>query len=325
MRRRTKKSVRKYGRRDLEEDFGYPGEEAAESAPEEEKGADRSALALLDIPVAGTYTPSYIPPPRSRLFSGAFLFSLALHLSMVTLFNVVIYFPRQDIEYYRFQIVQARPPQVAIPRVPEALRAPTLDDPLGAFPDFEARPALVDRLPEVQLPTLEFAELDRLRVRQRTLDDSAFSDPAARDAWPPLGDGLRRIRESITDIVIPDAPGPLTTTSAAPSRLSHRPADGFEAEIEWGGEPRSRQLLYAPPVRALLDVDPAGVQRPFEVVFRVNPAGRVVNVWSPFLDETGLLDEVQMTVLQYRFEPLVSEGAPEQTGTLRIRAAGSAP
>lgn len=315
MRRRTKKSVRKYGRRDYDEDLLYEQETVGDIAPEPLKVPETGPLALLDIPAQETYIPPYIPPPRSRVFSGAFLFSMVLHLSMVTLFNVVIYFPRQDIEYYRFQIVQAPPVQTFLPR------APTLDDPLGAIPDFDERTALVDRLPEVQLPTLEFAELDRLRVRQRALDDAVFTEPGHQDAWPPLGEGLRRVRDSITDLVLPDAPPSLTGRP----RLTHRPADGFEANIEWSGEPFARQLLYAPPVRALLDVDPAGVQRPFEVVFRVNPAGRVVNVWSPFLDETGLLDEVQMTVLQYRFEPIVTEDAPEQTGTLRIRAAGSAP
>jgi hypothetical protein len=321
MRRRTKKSVRKYGRRDFDEDLPYEQETTGEIAPEPVTASETGTLALLDIPTQETYIPPYNPPPRSRLFSGAFFFSLVLHLSMVTIFNVVIYFPRQDIEYYHFQIVQAPPVQTLLRRAPGALRGPALEDPLGGIPDFEDRRALVDRLPDVQLPTLEFAELDRLRVRQRALEDRVLTEPVVQEGWPPLGDGLRRVRDSIADLVLPDAPPSLTGRP----RLRHRPADGFEADIEWSGEPLARQLLYAPPVRALLDVDPVDIQRPIEVVFRVNPAGRVVNVWSPFLDETGLLDEVQMTVLQYRFEPLVTEDAPEQTGTLRIRAAGSAP
>ena len=74
--------------------------------------------------------------------------------------------------------------------------------------------------------------------------------------------------------------------------------------------------------------------RQLEIVFKVNPAGRVTNVWSPMIEETELIDDVQLTLLQYRFAPLeaytadtaaTSTPAVEQSGVLFIRAAGDTP
>ncbi len=52
---------------------------------------------------------------------------------------------------------------------------------------------------------------------------------------------------------------------------------------------------------------------------QVNALGRVVNVSSPNLDARELVDAVQMTALQYRFEPLALEDGGTQFATLRIQ------
>jgi hypothetical protein len=78
-------------------------------------------------------------------------------------------------------------------------------------------------------------------------------------------------------------------------------------------------LLFSPPIDALWDAEGTELTQPIEVVLQVNALGRVVNVFSPSVDNRDLVDAVQMTALRYRFEPLALEDGHEQTATLRIQ------
>ena len=98
-----------------------------------------------------------------------------------------------------------------------------------------------------------------------------------------------------------------------------RPAAGFEAHIEWVAEPRDRELLFAPPIVALWGADPAVLDEPLVIQFSVNARGRVVSVWSPQLDDDGILSSAQNSLLKYRFEP--AEIADDQQATLHVMAA----
>ncbi|MCK5862029.1 MAG: hypothetical protein KAH38_06070, partial [Candidatus Hydrogenedentes bacterium] len=103
------------------------------------------------------------------------------------------------------------------------------------------------------------------------------------------------------------------------------PAEGFEAYIEWSGPPKDRELLFAPPIKALWKITPAKLTRTLEIVFKVAPSGRVTNVWSPMVEDSELVDDVQLTLLDYRFAPIgdysASPSSPgEQSGVLFIRA-----
>lgn len=269
---------------------------------------------------------------RNRRLVAALVFSACFHLSMATLFNIVIAFPREDLRYFQVSIVSS--PESGSQRIvpaadPSARTGDMLT--LSGTSRFESE------VPRVALPILEFAEMERLRIRYENPDrppplEGLLEPPGPADSWARFGGELRRLGQSMRGLTFSDDP------AAAPSRnrekprtVAHRPAEGFEAYVEWNTAPHDRELLFAPPVRALWQANPDNLHRPLEIVIKVDAAGRVVNVWSPQIDEDGILDAVQMAVLQYRFAPLPGAetetgGAlsPEQSGVLFIRPAKGA-
>lgn len=271
-------------------------------------------------------------PLLTRL-TAALTVSLLFHLSMITVFQIVIALPSDPVEYYEVRLVSSPEEPARTSDAAAAARGPDTLALSGA--------ALYDPLPAVALPIVEFAELERLRIRY---DASApltgmgrfLEDTAPTDSWARFGGELQRLGRTLREIALPGQETGAARAGEAQQYLTHRPAEGFEAYIEWSGPPRDRELLFSPPIRALWNLNPAEVTRPFEIVFKVDTAGRVVNVWSPMLDDSGVIDDVQMTVLQYRFAPLArydAAGRPleepvpasEQSGVLFIRAAGGRP
>jgi len=269
-------------------------------------------------------------PEAGRGFAVALIISAIFHLSMVTVFRIVTYIPREDIRFTEFTIVSVTPEAEAWP-VADVL-AP-ID---GTGPQLALRGIGGADL-AVQLPTIEFAELDRLRVREESIPDpvrseSLFREPSD-DSWARFSRGLSNMSRSITQLrlsgvsgVVEPDPDPIPALVApSPALPASRPAEGFEVYIVWAGEPRDRKLLFAPPIEALWEVDPAEFTEPIEMVLQVNPLGRVVNVFSPNLDARELVDAVQLSALQYRFEPLeVGDGA-NQTATLRVQREAGGP
>lgn len=273
--------------------------------------------------------PAWRSRRKSPVFKGALAFSLLFHLSMVTVFNIVIFFPREDLRYYNFRIVQTasstpRPGVPASTTAADRLRGPSLKDRLDEGLALEAEGAGLDaELPEIELPTLEFAELSRLRVRQQRLDDPELLNrllhDEPQDSWSRFGRGLRRFGESITGLPEPPRPGAGEKAApSAPARPKHTPAQGFEAHIEWDQPGNTRRLLFAPPLEPLWDIAPAELEGGIELVLTVSPHGRVVNVWSPEIGRGDLLADIQAGVLKYRFEPLEQEDARNQMATLHI-------
>jgi len=257
---------------------------------------------------------------EQRLFYAAFAVSAALHLSMVTIFSIVIHFPRQDIVYRDFKIV------------PIKARAAVGDVESGSAGESGSGDQLLLRgeggpspLRDIQLPTLEFAELERLRVRQEGIEtlssyDDIFKEPPA-DSWARFSRGLSGMSRSLSQLRLSgagDDARPSLLGGDAPERIVHRPARGFEAQLVWTSAPRDRQLLFAPPIEALWGAEADALQRPVELVIDVNALGRVVNVFIPTVDDNELVDAIQIAVLRYRFEPLALENAASQTATLRI-------
>ncbi len=264
---------------------------------------------------------------EKRRFQAAFAFALVFHLSMITLFEIVIPFPRHDAEYYHVSIVSA----------PAAIRDTTTER-SGDVLALSGGRLFEDVVPQVELPVIEFAELDRLRVRYDASEplpelEGFFDRTGPTDSWARFGGELHRLGRSLRDLALPGERDPSDVRPDTHRQaLAHRPAEGFEAYVEWNTPPYDRELLFAPPVQALWDIRPADLRRPLEIVIKVAPSGRVVNVWSPMIDDDGLLDDVQITVLQYRFAPLTDYGLDEQTsvageqsGVLFIHAAEDRP
>ena len=90
---------------------------------------------------------------EKRRFRIAFVLALLFHLSMVTVFEIVIPFPRHDMAYFNVSLV-ASPTATA-----------TADNRTGDLLTLGGDPFLMAGLPPVDLPVVEFAEIDRLRIR----------------------------------------------------------------------------------------------------------------------------------------------------------------
>lgn len=250
----------------------------------------------------------------------ALVISLFFHLSMITVFRIVLMVPREQVQFYEVRIVSA--PDVEADSTPPGTDAVRARDALAlSGTDFYTA------LPDVELPVLEFAELERLRIRHDALEPlsnarGAFEDYVPSDSWARFGGELQRFGRSLRDLALPDRDAPPVLVEEEDRRvLRHRPAEGFEAYIEWDGPPRDRELLFSPPIKALWQLPPGQLARPLEIVFKVDASGRVINVWSPILEDSAWMEEVQMAVLQYRFGPLSASGA-EETGAAAVKEPG---
>jgi hypothetical protein len=256
-------------------------------------------------------------PPR---LAGAFLIATLFHLSMVTVFRIVVVFPETQARFSELQIFSEAPP-------PTGAGAP-------AWTDLHLRGPLLAQAPDtrIELPTMDFAELDRLRVRSEAGTDPATMDRifGPSDSWGKFAGGLQNIGLTLRELVLPEAQ--TVPENARRAVAIPHPATGYNGEIVWDAEPRDRELLFAPPIGALADTANAGLRWPVEIVLTVSPAGRVVNVWCAAVDEAGVIDAVQRAALQYRFAPLPADtvaetgtAAAKQMATLFIRPADEQP
>lgn len=287
---------------------------------------------------------------RDRAFLVSLGLSTVFHLSMVTLFSIGIWFQIDPIHYYEFEIVDLsawrggpRPGTTIHPGQP-TLRVPSLDNPLqlnlppadssspisevGGLslvgPDDMLSPPVgnLAQLPEVELPVVEFADLDRLRLRKRSLEiRSRRADyllAGRPDSWARFHQELAGLRDALAHLAFfdqepePESP-PLHRVGVA--------AEGFEVYVEWMGEPKTRELLFAPPIEALLRLDPGVLAEPLSFVFRVGPDGRVREVLQGSLTPN---EELSVGVLRalahYRFAPLGPGQTQDQHATLLISA-----
>ncbi|MBI2423187.1 MAG: hypothetical protein HYV27_10190 [Candidatus Hydrogenedentes bacterium] len=271
--------------------------------------------------MSNSSTHRFRPRWRPSLIHGALLASLLLHLSMVTLFKIVIYFPRRDLEYLDFHIVAAAgEPAPLAP--PESGGLPAL------FPVLGQGLTLGGTLPDIELPTMAFGELRRLRLGNAG-NEPGFDriyDGEPLDSWARftrslqgVGERLAELRLSGTNETLPGSDTDDTTKI--------RPAAGIVGEIDWERSGTARALLFAPPMHILDARDVAELPLPIEVVFQVNAIGRIVDTFSPTVDPQGIVEEIQFTLLQYRFEPLPpgDERTRPETATLVLRAVEEAP
>ena len=281
---------------------------------------------------------------RERAFVVSLLFSALFHLSMVTIFSIGIWFPATPTRYYSFRIVPQSPatssstsPGTDVSR--QVLRVPDGGHPLDLFSDAlvdsaqnPAAPAprltgadgLLGGLPPVELPKLEFAGLERLRLQRESLEIrqryESFWEYTEDASWFDIGRGWARLRDALS--IGDTARDPAERYGIMPHPVSGA-APGFDLYIEWMSEPKNRQLLFSPPIEALTNASPHVVGVSTNFVFRVAPDGRVKEVLpgSPGID-VEFADSVAAALTNYRFAPL-EQGNSDQYGTLIIRPAGA--
>lgn len=276
----------------------------------------------------------------NRAFAIALGVSALIHLSMVTVFSIGVSFQVKTLRYYDFTIVRqpsraAPPAEVASAADRRVLRPPSLDDlpDLDASSDapplaLEGQPTLLASLPEVELPTVGFSDLERLRLRQQSLRiterQSSLLSGGPEDSWARFGRGIDRLTDTLSRLPFLDH-----ETPAPPEPELQRvsvPAEGFEVYIEWMAGPRDRELLFSPPIEALFQLDPASLAKPITFVFRVGPDGRVREVLSSTVAvDPDLAVSVATALTKYRFASVPDANGLDQRGALIIAPARTAP
>ncbi len=255
---------------------------------------------------------------RNRVFVVAFIVSTLIHLSTVTVFRIVLYFPHFDMDYVNVEIVREGrllsnwEGQLSVPDPGDAFARLDLDEPL--HPVWNAPPP-------IELPKIQFAEMGRLRMKMQGLEvrsryDELFADEPV-DSWARFGQTLSNVGDVLASVV----QGESTT---APELMS-RPAPGYEARIEWLSEPKDREALSVEKIEALWGRDPSTLQGPITLSFKVDRDGNVVDVISPVEDDADLIEGAIDAIRGYRFEPVGEDVDTIQIGTLVIRATGETP
>ena len=259
------------------------------------------------------------PMARNSALSVALLVSLLFHLSMVSVFSIVIRFPHRASPAIALGIVQtaeeirhALPRQVLRMSFPQAFTDPALMDELSVAPG--------DELPSIELPRLEMTDSLAPPAEERNLKlRSQFSGlieppPAATpDSWALFTHELRGISLTLSQ----------WTALGPPTKPKHRlpiatQAPGLGISVEWMSEPRDRKVLFAPPIQALWRFTGLPTDEPISVVFTVDALGKVTDIQAPVEDDAGVVADIKKTLLKYRFEPLSEGGKSGQRGTLIV-------
>ena len=261
-----------------------------------------------------------------RRFAAACAVSLVFHLTFVTVFRVVVYFPSASPTYYRLEIVSVAP----APRAPaDPVRELYEGAPVSGL-RLRGSDSLLDGPPEIELPALSTGEMERLRVRSEAGDagdllERVFADRRPTDTWGVFSRELQDFGQSLRRLAFPGETAPAAAARTIAAR--HRPAEGYEGYVVWDGAPADRELLFAPPIKGLWDVRLTRDARwPVELVVTVSPEGRVLNVWNADLAGEDLVTALREAVSQYRFAPLPDAAAGlDQMGVLFITPAGGRP
>ena len=247
---------------------------------------------------------------HDRVFLVALGISGLLHLSMVTLFSIGIYFPREEHQYHDFEIVDSRMLAAGFSEHADSLELPPGGE-LGpgiargpAFGGENGEHFATPSLPAIELPQIEFADLERLRLREMGADaESRYRRHSAshpRDSWARFGQELERFGDALARL--PFLSESSETRHEPDSEVLTHPAPDFKARVEWLSDPKDRQLIFAPPIDALWGLEPAAFQ-PMTFIIRVNAEGRVVEVISPSEGDPELVSQVGRQLLRYRFAP----------------------
>lgn len=264
--------------------------------------------------------------PRSHAFAAALVVSTLFHLSMVSVFSIVIRFPSQGIRYLPLEIVEQMARTVTHAGPHDTLRTRSPGDILE-----EREPAALsaatpsepwDALPAVELPRLQLAASDPMRTREESLRiRSLFSQlfeprpPEVPDSWAVFTRELRGIGPSLSRTLSgePEEEKALQEIST--------PVPEIGVYIEWMSEPKQRRVLLATPMQALLGIDPGQLTEPIAVVFAVTAQGKVTDVQAPDIGENAVaIEGIREALRGYVFEPLETGQTQEQRGTLFIKA-----
>lgn len=256
--------------------------------------------------------------------------SALFHLSMVTLFSIYVWIPIQTPQYAQLDIwdlpagrsvLNPPSPRLQMPSFEESIAAEDttpLSDITGALS--LDQPDLAAALPDITLPSLDSAQLERSEVIGHSLRIRSAFEPAPRqDSWSRFIGGIGQLEDRLREYTPLESVFPPEVVAPKPEPFS-RPASGLAMYIEWIGEPNDRELLVPAPIDSLWRLDPKSMREPITVPFKVDRQGQVTSVWLLEAEGDPLLTSIADALRNFRFAPLDAEGAGEQYGSLVIAA-----
>ena len=276
--------------------------------------------------------------------------SVGFHLMMVTVFAVVIRFPKQEEVYLPVDIVHLSATS-AFPNNPvvQATSPPGHDFQL-ASPDqllamansssltageITREPSLFDGSKEAErknlIPPIELTKLqltgerpkrtseERLQIRP---EFSYLLEPKPTpDSWAVFTEELHGFGRAVGRITLKTLFGEEETSREAAELTDSIPLtthDGIVLTVRWSGQPRDRAVVFAPPIQALWNVDPSQLRVPIRISIKVASDGKVIEVHAPINDEAGIAEGVGEGLRHYRFTPLTGTLADNQYGTVTV-------
>jgi hypothetical protein len=248
--------------------------------------------------------------PARRRLRIALAASVLFHLSAVTIFKIVVYFPIQEVRYYELKFVET-PAMAAAEAVPEAVPAELLER--------------WERLPRLEPPRL--AETDyQLSLSGAGLEvETLYERVYGEKQQPPgplaeIGAGLRNLQTTFGRLSLEEDRLPFEQADAGEARQDFTPVSGFTGVIVWPGRDAPRPLMFSPPLQSLWNVDTRALERGLEFQLSVSADGRVTRVWHDALGEASIA-AVEAQLMQYRFEPETDGPGIGDTATVVIREA----
>lgn len=228
--------------------------------------------------------------------------SALLHLSAVTIFKVVIYFPIQEVRYYELKFVET--PVVADASPEEAAgerweRLPRLEPPRLSDTDYQL--------------SLSGAAPESLYQKIYGAGEEQDDNPLAR-----LEEGLRNFPTNFGRLTLEEDRLPFEQSPAAGEAFT--PASGYTGTIAWPHRESPRALLFSPPLQSLWEVEQAKLERGLEFQLSVDAQGRVARVWHPGAEDEALA-AVEAQLMLYRFESADEGPGLDDTATVVIREA----
>lgn len=321
MKRRTRKSVRKHAKNyEMEEDIqGSPDfSKISESLPLPQMGAESFQYAISTSPQGDLLL--QLKKDRNRFFK-TIIFALILHLSAVTLFKIVVYIPRSDLQYLDIRVVQADIDKSYSSTLTSRLKLSKKLESEGDLNVNELRQSS-----SFELPKIEFEELEKLRLRRTLVEEETIPPPLSeeyKDSWAQFGAGINRIRESISAFS-PFSPATgirekqPDDNSVAPL-IKQNIGNGIEIVFRWINPPYDRTVLFFPGLLEMSRKPMVDEDKDYDFMLTVLPDGTVTRVIDLNIIEDEITKYIEEEISKIRFEPLINPDIGEQQVTIRYR------
>ncbi len=244
---------------------------------------------------------------RNRRLWTALGISALVHLSAVTIFNVVIYFPVSEIEYFDFRFVEA---------------------PRGTMGNEEAGVVSIaanqwEWLPPLEPPNLDTPTEGRLTLSNPAIPEQSLAEEiygSNEENAPLLGEALKNMQTSMRRLSL--GADRVEMQSMPPANVStFTPTAGFTGALLYPQRDNIRALLFAPPLQTLWGVPADQLRGGLNYTLSVDASGKVTRVWNEDLRGGEKLAAVEAQLAQYRFAPDEAGSLLEEVISLRLAEA----